>query len=222
MGEASAHLAEVQRKLSFPFGLYLGREITVDEFFDKFYVEPRVSMTAAVQNQVFDWHSEAPRKIVIIGSMGAGKSTYLVHQFRQVIAQRGPQSAVLRDFQFFVDNEPILDDYLFQQSSKVIFVDSLDETALEQIGARFEAIITKLLKLTSVVIACRAPFFSELFGAALRADLDAVVQLAPYEASEQDRVITHFIHALETSPKQAPAASPSYSAHAGGSLAGVA
>ncbi len=198
MSDIIANFIEIQRKLSFPFSSHLNRELSLDEFFDKFYVEPPISVTTRHGNSVLDWHSDASHKVAIIGSMGAGKSTYLIHQFRQAQAHRGHDSVFLRDFQFFVDHETILDSYIATQSTKIIFVDSLDETVPEQMEARFEAIVKKLLQLKNIVIACRAPFFSELFGQELQTELDAIVQLNPYKVEEQERIINHFVDALDT------------------------
>ena len=199
MSETTTNFVEIRRKLSFPFSSFLNRELSLEEFFDKFYVEPSISIITGGGNQIFDWSSDASHKVAIIGSMGAGKSTYLVRQFLEAGAQRGHNSVLLRDFQFFVDNEPILDGYIAAQVTETIFVDSLDETVPEQMERRFESIVKKLLQLQNVIIACRAPFFSELFGQELQAELNSVVQLNPCKAEEQDRLINHFVAALDTS-----------------------
>lgn len=188
-------------RVTFPFTMLSEGPIALSDYFRHIYLEPEITLmdpeaTSAEQVQG-SAISVANHKLVLTGAMGAGKSTYLLWLHAQHEKSFKEGGSRLKPFIFSLPHyfeEPEIKEFLKNEGDNlVVFIDSLDETVLSFDRTQINDALDFFLELPSVIIACRSPFFYQLFSTSRRIGLDHIIELKPLTAEVQRMVINHYM-----------------------------
>lgn len=191
---------DAAQKLSFPFNVFIERDLEVFEFFQTLYVEPTIRFVNK-QGQTVPFE-EARRilgspgtRTVLTGALGSGKSTLLLKLLLDVQQRSvacGEPAPVFMDLDDLVGHQAT-DQIQLPDTGGPVFVDSLDERALGLDKQRLEDMINQLLSLPTLVMACRSPFFYEFFGGDRLSRFDLRAEICPLTFDEQCNLIAHYL-----------------------------
>jgi len=202
MATESSVLEEAQAKLSFPFNVFLGSDIPVDDFFETFYIAPKTRIASGagdhLRPEVLKSIGMPGTRIALLGAMGSGKSTFLLNEYR--LLRRAHQSGAVATVPYFTTFERLLagtDELadMVVHPTATVFVDSLDETLPEEQRKRVDGIMTLLMEAPSCILACRTPFFFDAL-AVYRKRFSFVAEICPLSLDQQESLIKRYLRSL--------------------------
>ena len=188
-------------RVTFPFTMLAQGPIALNDYFSHVYLEPEITLMdpAAMsaehgQGSLVKIHG---RKQVLTGAMGAGKSTYLLWLYDKHLKDFLQNKSNLEPFIFslphYLEDPKIAENLTNNADKLVVFVDSLDETVLSFDNQQIDQALDFFLKLPSVIIACRSPFFYKLFNPRRRGNLDSIIELKPLSLDTQQQIIEKYM-----------------------------
>lgn len=191
---------QLVQRVIFPFNTIVNEEITIDKYFEHFYVNNGFTIKMPdgfkMQKRQYSQGELFGQKSIITGVMGSGKSTFLLWLFNNAKKDYENQININEPIIFnlsdlLINNE--LKEYLKGKENCILFIDSLDETILEFKVTDIKEGIDFLLDFKSIVIACRTPFFYDFFNAKRRTRLSKILHLEPLSAEQQSYLLRKYL-----------------------------
>jgi hypothetical protein len=193
-------ILQMIQRVTFPFNTIYDGEITLDQYFQDIYIQPGLTLiepngTSKLENQ-YSIPQLVNQKVVLTGAMGAGKSTYLLWLYSEMTklfeVTGSPHRACIFSLPQYFEN-PDIKKFITGTPGLVLFIDSLDETVLSLDKEKIQEALDLFLSFPSVIIACRSPFFYDLFQIQRRSVLNKIVQLEPLTLDKQRSVISKYL-----------------------------